>query len=152
MDAQGFVPRSLYGTPSPSGALGGKSSQIVAFVGPSAGTETISTRWRGGLKSQEVSEVQEVTCWCMLYLCTVSMYCSCMVISWPHKACWCRPEDGEDRIFGSKELGKTLVLAADLGAEKQLQQDAWKNTLETRKDVGRWSSTNWIQLTWNEYC
>eukprot|EP00434_Breviolum_minutum_P000535 symbB.v1.2.000462.t1/scaffold11.1/size528188/11 len=39
-------------------------------------------------------------------------------------------EDGEDRIFGSKELGKTLVLAADLGAEKQLQQDAWKNTLD----------------------
>lgn len=32
----------------------------------------------------EVSEVQEVACWCMLYLCTVSMYCSCMVISWPH--------------------------------------------------------------------
>ena len=50
---------------------------------------------------------------------------------------WNHPEDGEDRIFGSKELGKTLVLAADLGAEKQLQQDAWKNTLETRKDVGR---------------
>ena len=67
-------------------------------------------------------------------------------------ACWWNhPEDGEDRIFGSKELGKTLVLAADLGAEKQLQQDAWKNTLETRKDVGRWSSTTWIQLTWNEY-
>lgn len=81
---------------------------------------------------------------CMLmhvvFMYCIYMYCSCMVISWPLKACWCRPEDGEDRIFGSKELGKTLVLAADLGAEKQLQQDAWKNTLETRKDVGRWST------------
>eukprot|EP00438_Fugacium_kawagutii_P034905 Skav224151 [mRNA] locus=scaffold462:430679:440020:- [translate_table: standard] len=37
--------------------------------------------------------------------------------------------DGEDRIFGSKELGKSLVLAADLGADKQLQKDAWNNTL-----------------------
>eukprot|EP00435_Cladocopium_sp_Y103_P055802 s563_g18.t1 len=38
-------------------------------------------------------------------------------------------EDGEDRIFGSKELSKTLVLAADLGSEKELQKDAWNNTL-----------------------
>ena len=125
----------LYGTPSPSGDLGGKSSQIVAFVGPSAGTETISTRGRGGLKYQKYQKSRKLH----VDACTVSMYCSCMVSSWPHKACWWNhPEDGEDRIFGSKELGKTLVLAADLGAEKQLQQDAWKNTLETRKDVGRW--------------
>lgn len=38
-------------------------------------------------------------------------------------------EDGEDRIFGSKELSKTLVLAADLGSDKELQKDASNNTL-----------------------
>ena len=43
------------------------------------------------------------------------------------------PEDGEDRIFGSKELSKTLVLAADLGSDKELQKDAWNNTLDARQ-------------------
>lgn len=66
---------ALYGTPSPSGDLGGKSSQIVAFVGPSAGTETISTRGRGGLKSQKYQKSRKLhvdaCCIYVLYLCTV---------------------------------------------------------------------------------
>ena len=41
-----------------------------------------------------------------------------------------RIKDGEERIFGSKELSKTLVLAADLGSDKELQKDAWNNTLD----------------------